>query len=396
MKKKNRIILYASLGIIVLGIALYFIYTSFVMQSTTCSTTLQCNDNNECTTDICLNNVCSNIPITNCATNCNDNNICTTDILMPYGCAHVTISSCCTSSSQCDDNNMCTKDTCSNNVCSHSSINTACNDNNVCTTDICQNNACSNIPNNNCCTTSSQCNDNDACTTDTCSNNVCKHIALSCNDNNECTTDLCSNNACHNVPITGCGTNCNDNNECTTDILGPYGCAHVTIEGCGPCTSNEVCADNNECTTDTCVSGKCEHNGIPNCAISFQCSDATSKKICENTEGCSWSYNGFLHLGYNGVCSGTIKNPCTSDNQCLSMGEQQVCQNGFCIPASHACAFYQDYKDARCGFNPLCWLGITKPKIPAQCKTAWWVYISGFVIFILLIVIIKNLIKYRK
>jgi len=406
MAKKKRKILYITLGIILGLILIGSIYYFGIRQSTTCTTSQQCNDGNSCTTDICNNLVCSNIPISGCSTNCDDGNRCTTDIFTSGGCQHSTINNCCTSSLTCDDSDTCTKDMCVNYQCVHTvSTTSICNDNNKCTTDICSNSICNNIQIKNCCLES--CSDNNACTTDICSGTpgVCSHIKInnccltSCNDNNACTSDICQQDGtCKNIPISGCGTACNDGNSCTTDLVDAAstdGCKHIQIVGCHSCSIASDCEDDNECTTNKCTDNKCDYAGIPNCVISVQCTDAITKNQCELLNGCTWHYDKVLGLEivlWKGECTGVTSNPCTTDEQCASYGENQVCREGICILESNACSWYQkSYEKEVCGFNPFCWLGITKKTTEIGCKTAPWVYISGLAVFILIIVLIRNL-----
>ena len=83
---------------------------------TTCNTNNGCNDNNKCTNDICseLTKTCINDPVRKCS---NDDTCC------PYGCTKSTDNDCkigsCSSDKDCNDNNKCSKDKCINGICQY-------------------------------------------------------------------------------------------------------------------------------------------------------------------------------------------------------------------------------------------------------------------------------------
>ncbi len=83
-----------------------------------------CNDNNLCTDDVCMGNICVHTSI-----NCNDNNACTADTCdSATGCVYTPI--------VCNDNNACTADSCDPATgCVHTAL--VCDDNNLCTNDSC-------------------------------------------------------------------------------------------------------------------------------------------------------------------------------------------------------------------------------------------------------------------
>src|SRR6185369_6230547 len=172
-----------------------------------------CNDNNNCTIDVCDpaasgSGACSNTPVV-----CDDNNGCTTDACNPANgqCVFTPLP-------PCDDQNGCTTDTC--NPATGQCVftpNAPCDDNNGCTTDSCNpaTGQCVFTPN-------APCDDNNACTTDTCNPATGQCVFTPnapCDDNHGCTTDTCD-------PATGqCvftpKAPCDDNNGCTTDTCNP-------------------------------------------------------------------------------------------------------------------------------------------------------------------------------
>jgi hypothetical protein len=84
--------------------------------------TVDCNDNNNCTVDACVNGNCTHT-------------VCPyTDLCFPQAC-NASNFSCYVNAVNCNDNNACTNDTCVNGNCSHPLIN--CDDENACTVDYC-------------------------------------------------------------------------------------------------------------------------------------------------------------------------------------------------------------------------------------------------------------------
>ena len=132
-----------------------------------CST-IDCNDNNICTKDVCSGGKCSNSPT-------NEGTVCATG-------------------KACSNGNCITKAECSSN--------SDCNDNKLCTTDVCTDNECSN--------TAKLCEEGYSCNeaTGNCEKNPTCSSNSDCNDNNECTEDACNGGVCDWEPILGCGLVC--------------------------------------------------------------------------------------------------------------------------------------------------------------------------------------------
>lgn len=164
----------------------------------------------------------------------------------------------------CDDQNPCTIDDCVNGICSHVPVD--CNDNNPCTDDDCVNGICQNIPvncadldpctadfcdaNGNCQHVPIDCSDTDPCTDDVCSDGVCLHLPKNCSDGDPCAVDYCQNGICLHAPVT-----CDDNEPCTYDFCSGGQCLNIQIS----------CDDGDPCTADYCDSnGNCQHQGVGN------------------------------------------------------------------------------------------------------------------------------------
>ena len=181
-----------------------------------------CNDNNACTDDACN-------PTTGCfyvndnTNTCTDNSVCTSN-------DHCINGSCIGSSINCNDGNVCTTDLCDANTgnCYYVYNTASCSDGNLCTTnDFCSGGVCVAGP-------PLVCNDNNPCTDDACNAFTgCVFVndnSNLCTDNNPCTTDLCSNGVCISTPITKRTVTSGIDNtpNCLRDIIA-QSCSNDTI-----------------------------------------------------------------------------------------------------------------------------------------------------------------------
>jgi hypothetical protein len=153
----------------------------------------------------------------------------------------------------CDDDNPCTTELCNQNTgaCEYTAlpVGSNCDDNSKCTTD----DACS--TEGNCKGTPLVCNDTKDCTVDDCAPGTgCyfmnKANDNSCDDGNPCTSnDLCDGSGnC----FSGEFIDCNDDNPCTTDSCAPTGeCSNEFIVGCIACPGDGYfsCPANDNCPT---------------------------------------------------------------------------------------------------------------------------------------------------
>ncbi len=133
------------------------------------------------------------VKLIQCATaaECDDNNVCTEDSCVSEICAHSN------NSAVCDDGNSCTaSDFCSGGLCRPGA--NPCDDNDACTDDVCDGQG-------GCTYTPTVCNDNNGCTSDSCNSATgCVFAPLSgspCSDGNGCTiNDTCDNGICQPGP----------------------------------------------------------------------------------------------------------------------------------------------------------------------------------------------------
>ena len=221
----------------------------------------------------------------------------------------------CVYPSDCDDENPCTDDDCVDNVCKNTNNTASCDDEIFCNgADTCSGGTCSQHAGDPCTgggECADQCNEaadncydpaGTACTDDgnPCTDNQCDGAGTcaannntdSCDDNLFCNgTDTCSGGSCSQHtgdPCTGggeCNQTCDEGND---DCFDPFGTA------CGDGTDND-CTD-----PDTCDgTGTCRANDEP---LGTTCSDGL---FCTETDECDGS----------GTCVGT-GDPCSGGGEC--------------------------------------------------------------------------------
>ena len=296
--------------------------------------TLDCNDDNLCTTDVCDPEMgCVN---TSNALPCDDGNACTTGESCNAGECQGGVAA------NCNDGNPCTDDSCHPNAgCQHANNEDACNDGDVCTTnDLCQNGVCVGAG-------TLTCDDANPCTADSCDALLgCLHAPGDgeCDDGNSCTTiDACANGFCKGSGL----LNCNDNDPCTNDWCDPSsGC--VNKFNSAPCNDGDLCT-----TGDTCALGECEGTGDLNCEDGNSCTEDS----CDPQTGCT-------HAPGEGACDD--QNPCTANDQCVqgickglgltNCNDQDICTDDWCDP-SEGCVHQPN--QVPCSDGNICTVGDT-------------------------------------
>ncbi len=306
----------------------------------------ECDDDNECTIDLCNSKTGScDHPAT--PGSCDDGNACSVGEVCDGGV--------CSGGKtlDCSDKNPCTDDTCDNTGgCLHQDNSAACDDGDGCTlNDACAGGAC--LPG-----AASPCDDVNACTTDSCNlASGCTHTAvdgpglppMACEDGDGCTIgDTCTNGQCG-----GAAKDCDDGNSCTSDFCASGGCQHIAkvenavCDDADPCTMGDVCDhdgkctgkafvcdDGNPCTSDVCTKadGKCH-------------TEPTSGAACEDGSGCTLGdacVQGSCESGAVKVCNDA--NPCTDDScdsgsgQCVFTANATPCSDNDACTVGDACA----------------------------------------------------------
>jgi len=288
-----------------------------------CITSGQCDDQNPCTDDVCIDGTCEFFNNTSLCDDadactlgdtcmagtcqgtttrtCNDGNVCTTDSCSPeIGCLFVN------NTGPCDDGSVCSQeDRCLLGVCRGADF-LDCNDDNPCTTDTCDPFlGCRNLNN------SDPCSDGELCTTgDTCQSGVCLGLPTDCDDEVACTVDSCdqATGECINTPD---HVLCDDGEVCTDN--------ECTASGCVTTDNTAACDDGMFCTaSDQCSGGICAGTGDP-------CSGRTCDEEADECLGCLLDEE----------CDDG--NPCTDDAcvdfECQSVSITAPCDDGlFCTP----------------------------------------------------------------
>ncbi len=239
-----------------------------------------------------------------------------------------------------------------------------CDDGVDCTTDSCTGNEdepCQYVPNN------SLCDDDDPCTVDLCQNaDIANGIAGGCvhepaENGIECeSTNACVvNSTCYNGVCSGELLDCADDNPCTQDVCdSALGCTYYSLDG-------YACDDGDPCTIDTeCFNRQCVGGTANTCDDDNPCTD----EVCEAGVGCVFTNNtdpcdddDICSLGdtcTNGVCLPTDFNNCDTDDACLE---------GICIPG-RGCAY--EAVLGLCDDGNKCTTGDSCECVGATCESA--------------------------
>ncbi len=347
-----------------------------------------CGDNNVCTDDLCQAAAgCSNPK--NTAVCDGDGSVCTENDKCSDGKCVVG------KTVDCDDKNPCTKDVCDPKLgCQYPSNEGAtCNaDDNPCTVnDACKDSkcdpgkpkACSNedscllgkcsIADGSCkytFQTAAACNDGNACTEgETCTVDVCKGTPISCDDKNACTSDSCDPKAggcIHNKVSGACddGSKCTEKDSCADGkCVGAALDVSATCDDKNPCTadacdivkgcvttaaSGSKCDDGNPCTDgDTCKDGKCASD-INNCACQGDGDCKDDGNLCNGILFCDKAKQPF-------VCK--VKDTSIVACDATLNGE---CQINVCDPGTGKCGFSKKPDFLQCNADDsLCTVGDT-------------------------------------
>ncbi len=243
--------------------------------------TFDCDDEDECTDDLCAGGACTSVPIEGCcltAQDCDDGVDCTEDTCngITKQCLHVFEDNhCCLDAADCEDSDTCTADLCAANRCVHPKVGCpcssgpSCSDDNPCTAETCVDAACEYEPvaGQGCCGDDAGCDDGDASTADQCHEGLCWHGPSSCAADSNCSSPdpckaaTCEAGACHFAAIAGCcalDSHCDDGHEATEDRCLEGSCASWIGEA-PACSTSAECPTFLECAEVSCVeaAGRC-------------------------------------------------------------------------------------------------------------------------------------------
>lgn len=230
-----------------------------------------CDDGNICTVDACvpsdlpLEDLCVNIPISLGVEECNDNDPCTDDL------CNAATNQCENNAKTCFDDVDCTIDSCDplSGNCVNDASASGCDDGDPCTADSCDSTGCAHEP--------LVCDDGLACTIDSCNSlgEGCEYTQKDCSNGNLCDGQESCNPA-NGQCVSGTSIVCNNGNDCDgveTCIPDTGECSFGTPLVCNDfiaCLGEEYCNSvtgscqvSNQTGSACPVSGaKCEEDGL--------------------------------------------------------------------------------------------------------------------------------------
>src|SRR5262249_46566970 len=191
------------------------------------------------------------------APDCNDNDPCSTDTCLPaVGCQHVSVSGCrpCNMTADCDDDNGCTSEECVDRTCRYQNITAACDDGNACTSaDHCAGGKC--IGSAVTCAPTDQCHAAGVCqpASGTCTNPP-RPDDTSCNDGDACTqTDRCEVGVCTGSSPVVCPNPDTCHLPGTCDPSSGQ-CSNPAKGDGSVCDDGDFCTVSDHCVAGACVS----------------------------------------------------------------------------------------------------------------------------------------------
>ncbi len=338
-----------------------------------------CDDNNQCTQDSCVDGRCENISMI--GESCDDNDPCTTGDTCVVASSTDTTLVCRGLEKNCDDSNPCTIDSCdiATGECVYTQLEdgTVCNDGNPCTIeDVCQSGSCIGKE--------KPCNDANPCTLDSCDeeSGECINTPVAdstvCDDGNECTLeDVCEEGFC-----VGTEKNCDDSNPCTIDSCNPLSgeCGYTNVPDGTDCSSVSS-AGRSICIAGTCVNDWCQATDEQECCIKPSGSQhqvgICECDLAENSDFGVWVISTSCGMYEDGkACINNAEGKPTCIGGCTPVCEGKVCgddgcggscgtcQEGVCNAQGTSCV--ECLEDSDCDEEESCIANICQER---QCTT---------------------------
>ena len=285
---------------------------------------------------------------------CDDNDPCSDDVCVDGACQHIVVVECCRADSDCDDGIACTSDSCTP---AH---------------------RCSSVRDDSfCCTKAADCEDNDACTAGVCAANQCVYpiepdcevpSITYCNDQNACTSEAWGDGHCRYTSRADPGC-CSVDAECDALALaqGLDAVARCQESRCWfgrrACTRSQDCVGPGYCSTGTCEEGECRYPASATCCethaacadewpatqdrcVDHRCVSALEAQACATDDACvapnaciaTSCVSGQCHAALRqdaGCCA--VDGDCSTTDRCASV----ACVDGQCVatPTTAPAAF---------------------------------------------------------
>ena len=267
----------------------------------------------------------------------------------------------CDEAAQCDDENPCTTDECVDGVCQWTHVDNTCDDGNACTeNDICAAGECEGTL--KVCDDGEYCNGVESCNavTGACEDGEAPVV----DDGVDCTMDECDEDTDKVVHVPN-DAQCDDGNTCTSNVCDQtLGCQVSDRDG-EDCEDGSLCTVDDTCDGDTCVGVDvvCDDgefcNGLEPCdPDTGDCADGTSPELDDGidctVDECDEENDAITHIGDDTFCDDD--NSCTVDTCDLEQGclfdtlddgescddenectEDDVCGGGVCLPGKFIC-----------------------------------------------------------
>lgn len=250
-----------------------------------CTSGADCDDQIDCTRDVCTDDACMNLPDDSICTAgpdgvCDAENGCQYSTCTASTCTAGACQTAMCNGSMCDRTSLCS----ASEICCGGTCVASCSDGNPCTDDSCDGTACVHVPNTLPCSDGVFCNGFEVCGGGTCSapGNPCSGSAV-CDESN----DVC--------------TGCVQNTDCPPPVDGTPGACGGFADTCDEAGTRTFTRTTYTCQAGTCVASTSD--------VSVDCTRDTDGTTCN----ASWCGNYGPCEGFADACDsgGSETRPCT-------------------------------------------------------------------------------------